>query len=234
MRLAPSKMIDPFWSMLMHGAASAMARKAELSAQLAALDVEANEAKRRATEQDWVRDQAGRAEELRESRRADPATSMVAHWLGTTEARLDLLLDFANAVVLEGTACFAWYFAGLGAVARGRKAVTSDRNATMSQQEAVAPMSEPPQDSRVGQDATQATAAVETQPVATDERENAVRSEDDLLVEKIHEPVVAGRLKCNLASIRKFLWCGQPKAIRLNRLYLDRFDNARRLARRSD
>jgi hypothetical protein len=57
-------------------------RKTALSAQLAALNAEATEAKRRATEQDWLRDQASRAEELRESRRADPVVSLVLHSAG--------------------------------------------------------------------------------------------------------------------------------------------------------
>ncbi len=51
-------------------------RKGELSAQLAALNAVATEAKRRATEQERPRDQANRAEELRESRRANPAAPM--------------------------------------------------------------------------------------------------------------------------------------------------------------
>ncbi|WP_009909966.1 hypothetical protein [Burkholderia thailandensis] len=41
-------------------------RKIELSAQLAVLDAEANEAKRLAAEQDWRRDQVSRAQALRE------------------------------------------------------------------------------------------------------------------------------------------------------------------------
>ncbi len=48
-------------------------------------------------------------------------------------------------------------------------------------------------------------------------------SDDDLLVAQIHEAVVAGRLTRNLVSIRKFLRCGQPKATRLNQLYVSRF-----------
>jgi hypothetical protein len=56
MRLAPCKMIDPFWSMLMHGAASAMVRKTALSAQLVALHAEANEAKHQEAGRDWLRD----------------------------------------------------------------------------------------------------------------------------------------------------------------------------------
>ncbi len=101
-------------------------RKTELSAQLATLNAEAREAKSRATEHEWIRDQDGRAQALLESRRADPATSLVAHWIGTTEARLNTLLDLVCVVVLEGVACFAWYFAGIRLVSFGRTAVTPD------------------------------------------------------------------------------------------------------------
>lgn len=96
------------------------ARKAMLAARFDALNTEASEAKRRETEEDRLRLQISRAQELRESRRADPVTSLVAQSLGTTEARLDTLLDLAGEVVLEGTACFAWYLAGIRLVAGGR------------------------------------------------------------------------------------------------------------------
>jgi hypothetical protein len=52
-------------------------------------------------------------------------------------------------------------------------------------------------------------------------------SDDDRLVAEIHEAVVAGRLKRNLVSIREFVGCAQTRAIRLNRLYVDRFGKAR-------
>jgi hypothetical protein len=130
------------------------ARKVALSAQLAALNAEANDAKRFEAEQDRLRDQAARAEELRESRRADPATSLVAPWLGTTEVRLDPLMNFVLVVVLEGVACFCWYYVGLGAAVPSRKAIASDRNAIMLQQEAVAPIPEATLAGRVEQCAT--------------------------------------------------------------------------------
>ncbi|MCQ4563106.1 hypothetical protein NOX31_30205, partial [Burkholderia contaminans] len=139
-------------------------RKVELSAQLAVLNAEADEAKRRAAEQDWRRDQVSRAQELSESRRAEPGTALVAPWLGTTEARLELLMNFVLVVVLEGTACFCWYVVGLMAVATRRAAVVDDRNATTL--ESHVPMPESLQGGRGGQGATP-VALVEPQPVAS-------------------------------------------------------------------
>ncbi|HDR9181075.1 TPA: hypothetical protein QDB06_001614 [Burkholderia vietnamiensis] len=248
-------------------------RKVELSAQLAVLNAEADEAKRRATEQDLRRDQVSRAQALRESRRAEPGTALVAPWLGTTEARLDLLMNFVLVVVLEGTACFCWYVVGLGVVATRRAAVVDDRNATSLESQAVVPMQELPQGGRNGENPTQA--ALEPQPVvssravvasgrnatgsrldvvasmpevapagrveqctthvatraekelvASDGCLDSILSNDDRRIEEIHEAVVAGRLKRNLVSIRKFLGCAQSNAVRLNRLYIARFGKA--------
>ncbi|MGB8416984.1 hypothetical protein [Paraburkholderia sp.] len=209
-------------------------RKAELSAQLTSLNAEADEARRRATEQDWLRDQAGRAQEFRESRRPDPATSLVAHWLGTTEARLNTLLDFVCVVVLEGVACFAWYFAALRPVVVGRTAISFDGKTTLPQHESVAPVPDVMSGSRVEWTDGHAAGISVSESIAKGLDGNPAMSEDDLLVAKIHEAVVAGRLTRNLASIRKFLQCGQRKAARLNSLYIDRFGKARSQARQGD
>lgn len=201
-------------------------RKVELSAALAALSAEATEAKRRATEQDWLRDQASRAEALRESRRANPATSMFAYWLGTTETRLDLLLNFVCVLVLEGAACAAWYFAIPKPVRSSRVAVICDRNTTVPQREAVASIPEATPVSRAGPSATHVATVAEDEIFENDAGETSIVSDDDLLVKKIREAVVAGRLRRNLVSIRKFLGCAQSDAIRLNRLYIARFGKA--------
>ncbi|WP_186134690.1 hypothetical protein [Burkholderia gladioli] len=249
-------------------------RKVELSAQLAVLNAEADVAKRLAAEQDWRRDQVSRAQELRESRRVEPGTALVAPWLGTTEARLDLLMNFVLVVVLEGTACYCWYVVGLGVVAT-RAAVGDDRNAATSESSPVVPMPEPSQGDRDGQDTTRA-AGVEPQSVAScrpvvssernatasrleavatiakaqlvshvdqfathavtlnnkeavvnDANPGATTSEEERLVAEIREAVVAGRLQRNLTSIRAFVGCAQSRAVRLNRLYVERFGKAR-------
>ena len=186
------------------------ARKAALSVQPVALHAEANEAKRHEAGRDWLRAQASRAEELRESRRADPVTSMLAHWLGTTDARLNLLRDFARVVVPEGTAGFARCLAGIRRVALGRTAVASERTTTMPRHEAVVPILEATPGSRVEQTVGHAAAIAGREPVANDAGGSSAMSEDDRLTAKFHEAVVAGHLTRNLASIRKFLECGKP------------------------
>lgn len=206
---------------------SLRARKAALSTRLVALNAEANEAKRRETEEDWLRDQASRAQELRESRRADPCSALVAQWLGTTEARLNTLLDLACVVVVEGTACFAWYFAGIRRVATARTAVVSDRQTTMPRHEPVAPVPDVMSGSRVEESDGHAADIAVSESVADDATGSSAMTEDDVLVAKIHEAVLAGRVTRNLAAIRKFLRCGQPKATRLYGLYRARFGEVR-------
>lgn len=203
-------------------------RKVELSAQLALLNAEADEAKRRATEQDWRRDQVNRARELSESRRAEPGTALIAPWLGTTAARLDLLINVVLVVVLEGTACFCWYVVGLGAVATPRgAAVVGDRNATVSRLEVVASMLGMTPAGRVKQCTTHVATVAEGELVASDACFDPIMSNDDRRIKEIHEAVMAGRLKRNLVSIRNFLGCAQSDASRLNRLYIERFGKAR-------
>ncbi|EEF25923.1 conserved hypothetical protein, partial [Ricinus communis] len=174
------------------------ARKVMLTAQLAALDAEANEAKRRETEHDRLRAQASRAEESRESHRADPVTSVVARWIGTTEARLNLLMDFACLVALEGAACFAWYLAGVAVVATGRAAVASDDNATEGHEQMVVQVSDATPESHGESTDCGATRATQRESIVIEVDEGATVSEDERLVAQIHQAVVAGQLNRNL------------------------------------
>jgi len=203
-------------------------RKMELSARLAVLNAEATEAKRRATERDWLREQASRAEELRESRHAEPSTALIAPWLGTTEARLDVLMNLVLVVVVEGAACFGWYFVGLGVVAGSPAEVACDRNATVLQRGAVGPMPDVTPAGRVERCMTGVATAENTKSVASDACPDSPMSNDDRQIAKIREAVLAGRLSRNLVSIRKFLGCAQSEASRLNRLYIERFGKVHR------
>ncbi|MCZ2903223.1 hypothetical protein [Burkholderia thailandensis] len=205
-------------------------RKVELSTQLAVFNAEATEAKRHATERDWLRDQTRRAEALRESRRAEPGTALVAPLLGTTEARLDLLMNVALVVVLEGAACVGWYFVGGVVEMRGR-ATVDDRDTTGLKEQVVASIPEMTSAGRIESVTTGDTTASACDLVATDAGASvidhaaagAAPPDDDEMIAKIREAVVAGQLKRNLVSIRKFLGCRQDNAARLNRLYIERF-----------
>lgn len=192
-------------------------RRSILAAQLAALNTEAGEAKRREAEEDRRNEQADRNEALRATLRADPVVSPVASWLGTTERGLELMLALACAVVLEGAAIIGWL---LVSVASGRAAAATDcglvKQGRAGGRETIASSRE--------------TAAPEREAVAPgravtvgESVGSLVTSEDDLLLKKIHEAVVTGQLKPTQEAIRKLLRCRQPKAGSLNRQYIARF-----------
>ncbi|CAJ0701007.1 hypothetical protein [Ralstonia wenshanensis] len=197
---------------------SVTAHKAKLSAQLAALDAEAVEAKRREAEEDRMVARVERAEALRESLRADPVASQIALWFGTTAQRLELVQAVAFAVVLEGAAIMGWLLAAAQwQRTRQRGAIALD-DPKMVVQLLAGPVP-----------AVEAVATV-TEPVTTAERvaiESArwasTMSDDDADLEKIHAAVTAGELKRSLINIRKFLKCRQDRATRLNRVYIDRY-----------
>jgi hypothetical protein len=126
-------------------------------------------------------------------------------------------------VVVEGTACFAWHFADIRRGATGCTAVVSDEQTAIPQPETVAPILKATLDSHAEQTDGHLADIVMREPFANDASESPAMTEDELLVAKIYEAVAAGHLTRNLASIRKFLECGQPKAARLYRLYRDRF-----------
>jgi hypothetical protein len=188
-------------------------RRTILAAQLAALDTETGEAKRREAEEDRRNEQADRHEALRAALRVDPVASSVAPLLGTTDSGLELMLAVACAVVLEGAAIVGWL---LVSVASCRVAVVSDRGPVKSDRAG----------SREALASGREDAAPKSEAVAPDRAVTAgesagspVTSEDNFLLQKIHTAVVCGELKPTQEAIRKFLRCGQPKAGSLNRQY---------------
>ena len=171
-------------------------RRVRLAAEIAALDVEADEQKRHEADDDRRTLRAARDDDRREALRADPVAFPVATWLGTTERRLQLIVGFASAVVLEGAAILGWaIIAEAPGHDTGRSLVASDQ-----------PLKAPDRD-----------------PATEVEPNRAVMSDDDRLLDRIHKAVVAGELKPTQNAIRNFLRCGQPKAGKLNRLYMEKF-----------
>ncbi|MGU7775713.1 hypothetical protein ACV229_36875 [Burkholderia sp. MR1-5-21] len=128
---------------------------------------------------------------------------MVAHWRGATEARLDLLLDFVGVVVLEAGTCCAWYFAILRPVRPGRATVVYDPTVTVLQQEAVVAIPEATPAGRVEQTDSHAATVAAKESVANDSSPDPTMSEDDRLIAKIHEAVVAGCLTMSISTPRQ-------------------------------
>ncbi|MFL9907352.1 hypothetical protein [Paraburkholderia sp. RL17-337-BIB-A] len=82
-----------------------------MSARLDALNIEADEARRREASDDRQAAQQDRVIARRDDLRADPVTSRLAAFVGATPGRIDLLAGLAFAAVLEGVACLFWLLA---------------------------------------------------------------------------------------------------------------------------
>ncbi|CAN7470961.1 hypothetical protein [Paraburkholderia hospita] len=93
------------------GCTSLKLSRAALGARIDALNVEADEAKRREAADDRQAAQQDSVTARRDELRADPVTSRLAQFVGAKPERLDLLAGLAFAAVLEGIACFCWLLA---------------------------------------------------------------------------------------------------------------------------
>ncbi|MBO7882018.1 hypothetical protein [Burkholderia pseudomallei] len=204
-------------------------RRTTLAAKLAALDTEADEAKRREAEEDRRNELVDRNEELRATLRADPVAFQVASMLGTTEGRFELGLGVACAVVLEGAGVIGWLLVWVASGHAGsREAIASGRDVSAPDRPVVAPERDFTTGDRTTQMGDHEGVALGRAALSTEESaDSPVGSEDELLLKKIHQAVVTGQLRPTQESIRKFLRCGQPKAGSLNRRYVARFGNTR-------
>lgn len=200
-------------------------RRTILKAQLATLETEAGDVRRRESEQDRLNRLADGDAALRATVRADPVAAEVAPWFGTTDGRLKLSLAVACAVVLEGSAIMGWVLVSVvSGRANGRNGVASDRGLDSSDRNAVVYA---PEVARSDHAISPPDPEVVRPIVATVDADGATKPEcpdDDLgVLKQIHEAVVAGRLRPTQDGIRRFLRCGQPRAGYLNRLYAAHF-----------
>ena len=85
------------------------ARQAALAATLEALDVEAQEARRRQAAEDRQLQAQQRLATRSDAARHDPVMSTLAAWLGGTPLDVELLGALVLAVALEGVACYGWF-----------------------------------------------------------------------------------------------------------------------------
>lgn len=84
-------------------------RQAGLTATLDALDVEAQEARRREAAADRQQEAERRVATRRHAERHDPVIAMLAAWFGVTPAPIELLGALVLAAALEGVACYGWF-----------------------------------------------------------------------------------------------------------------------------
>ncbi|MFL9930874.1 hypothetical protein P0D88_16805 [Paraburkholderia sp. RL18-103-BIB-C] len=173
------------------GCASLKLSRVKLAGRLDALNVEADEAKRREAADDRQAAQQDRVTARRDDLRVDPVTSRVAALLGVPAAQVDLLSGLAFAAVLEGVACLLWILALQPGFATATDATVAS--------------TEPQVTTRHG-----VVAAPDSDPVTA-----GIEPEDDAT--SLAREIAAGRVRATVRDIRQFLGCSQAKAAELRR-----------------
>ncbi|NML99639.1 hypothetical protein HHL24_17065 [Paraburkholderia sp. RP-4-7] len=179
------------------GCATARVKRATLTAQLDALDVEATETKRREAAEDRLTVQQDHAVTLRDAMRADPVTTRVAAFVGIPESRVDLVSGLAFAGVLEGVACLLWFVAFQARDSGAAGAVTSAQTAPV----------------------TASNEAVTTRHAPVDELVTLQSEDPESEVTRLASEIAAGRVRATVADIRRYLGCSQAKAAALRRQF---------------
>lgn len=181
---------------------AAPAARATLTARLDALDVEATEARRQEVAEDHATAIEDRKRAARDALRADPVTSRLAALLGTGEPRIDLFTGMAFAAVLEGVACFCWLLAlGSGKQPHERRCEINPMNA-------------------VGETNPMNDHAADSQPLDIKTREPLTPVVTEAVTgdrERVAAEIAAGRVRCTVADIRRYLGCSQTRALELRR-----------------
>jgi hypothetical protein len=145
------------------------------------------------TDEIWRWQQAQeKAQSRRDELRDDAVTTPLATSLGVTGKLANLVTGGIFSLILEGLGCFCWYLVFL-------------RNGAMAVTRSVTPG---------------VTQAVTHDSVDT-ARSISPRSEEDELVANVRIEIDAGRLKCTVDSIRKYLHCGQDKARKVRGIISD-------------
>ena len=201
-----------------------------LDAKLDALNIEADQAKRRQAIEDREREETARItvtrDALRDSVSRDPVTDRLATALGVTTARIDLASGLIFAGVLEGVACLFWFLA-LAPV------VPADATVVASAPELVAE-SQRDADSVAPDDSLAAGAVVRGSspvtashaPVVTGDsavvavvttRGTATDRQPTTDLPKLAQAIEAGQVRPTVADIRRYLGCSQARATALRR-----------------
>lgn len=196
-------------------------RRITLAAKLDALITEADEIRRQQARHDRVMAQ-------RDALRADPVTSRLAAFLGTSIARIDLLSGLVFAAVLEGVACLLWTVALRPPSLPAPVPVVTE--ATPTQAPPVANVTAVPQRA-VAASHIEETVSRGTVTGGHARRDDPVtplpnESPPDDDVPQLVRDVAAGRLRPTVADIRRYLGCSQARAAALRRQLAERSPTA--------
>jgi hypothetical protein len=173
------------------------ARRATIRARIDALGAEAGETRRREAAADRVTVEQDRAEHRIDGLRADPVTGRLAAVTGIPASTLDLLAGMLCALTLEGVACLYW------ALALDSTKQPHGRDCGLNPMNVV---SEP--GGIAIRDLLSADEGDSSEPVT----EPVVGDRGRVAAE-----IAAGRVRCTVADIRRYLGCSQTRALELRR-----------------
>lgn len=183
------------------------ARRVTIRARIDALDAEVGETRRREAAADRVTAAQDRAETRRNAALTDPVTGRLAAVTGIPASTLDLQAGMLCALTLEGVACLCWALAldsgkqphegtPLRKLPHERHRETNPMNAA-SASDGIAIHGAVPASYGGGSEPV-------TEPVACDR-------------DRVAAEIEAGRVRCTVADIRRFLNCSQTRAMALRR-----------------
>lgn len=195
------------------------ARDAFLTARIAALDAEVDEARR------WQRDQ-DRLEFRKAAAKDDPVTVRVADLLGVNSGATALVVGLLFAVMLEGTGSLCWFMV---LQRRDSMAAASARTEVTSPVPAVPSVT-------VTAESVTARSPIVMPPVTPDDPASAEAGEDHgeqsttsgcdagskwgkvlLLAERVRPEIEAGRVRPTVTEIREHLACARSTAAEVRR-----------------
>ncbi|WP_261522283.1 twin-arginine translocation pathway signal protein [Burkholderia multivorans] len=202
-------------------------RRETLAAQLAALDVEAGEARRREEAADHIRSAIERQQAREEQARIDPVTAQAAQLVNASRETIDLMVALVHGAVLECVACLGW----LLALHPGRRYAESDLQTLAALNAGVTGPSNvggtnslfPQQKLHTTAEQGKATVTPRRSIGAAGNvspREALSRQIVDSDFFRLSHAIAEGRLRPTVKDIRGFLRCSQDKAMRMRRRLL--------------
>jgi hypothetical protein len=200
-------------------------RRESLSAQLAALNVEAAEARRRELAADRMSAAHDELKAREDLARRDPVTVRVAHLLNVSGSTVDLLVALTFGWLLEGVACLGWALALSGhsrdASPVTHQPVTASNAVTDSATAGDVPaQQDAPLEAGQGSSAAVMVSNVIGMGESNAARGSAVTGEPAIELLQLTAAIGGGQVRPTVKDIRRFLHCSQDRAMHLRRQVL--------------
>ncbi|WP_321959283.1 hypothetical protein [Burkholderia cenocepacia] len=206
------------------------ARREALAAELSALAVEADVARRRERDADVAAAERQSLRARAETARLDPVTARLAHLLNLSRDGVDLAIALLFGLLLECVACLGW-LQGLPRRAHASMVALdpADRDGLRSAQGPAAsaaclPTEQPVTDVAVVEDTPVTQAEQSFVPVETTADRLMAQPVIDADVLRLANAIAAGHVRSTVADIRRYMRCSQARASQLRRRVLSMAD----------